>query len=187
MAKEKYLNFIARIENKKLKEMLSETYIQVINELVIGRDKPIYRLNAHFNNFEGDKLKDLSNYGKKHAKRQLVQNLKKVSNPPDRIYSNEQRTETNHVSADWYPIYPINFNRIEDYLALLENFMNYINSFHFTKGHINLGMFSDSPAKYTEEEKFYNEIFGIEATCEKRDLKKSKLNNLKLEKDVNVM
>ena len=183
MKKKRYLELIADLENEKLKSSLDKSYLESIESLVIGRDEPIYRLNAHFDNFDGYKLEDLKEFRKKHAKKELAKNLMRVPNPPDIILNYEERAEENHVSADWYPICPLNFNSIEDYLILLDNFSNYLDAFEFADADINFGMFFDDPDLYKEEEMFYNDIFGIKTRVEKKDFTKGDLKELSVDKE----
>ena len=54
-------------------------------------------------------------------------------------------------------------------MTVLDNFQTYVDSFEFADGTINTGMFADSPSFFEPEEKFYDEILGVEISSKKNN------------------
>ncbi|TBL77422.1 hypothetical protein [Paenibacillus thalictri] len=118
---------------------------------------PIYRLNAEFDNYQGMKL--YQHPDKEKAIQGLIQALSKTSCPPDRVFVFNQFDL--HVSAEWYPPFPLLLKDVEQYWTLIDNFVKYVGTFDFAKGQFNTGVFSDSPGELTEREKQFIRTFGV--------------------------
>ena len=164
MQNERYQELINGVENSKVRE-LSKAGLEEIRDLIIKRNRPIYRLNAHFSDYDGYYFSKLTDFGREQAVKKTAEKLKELPVPPGRIFIFKR----SDISADWYPPFPLNFSRVEDYLTVLDNFQTYVDSFEFADGTINTGMFADSPSFFEPEEKFYDEILGVEISSKKNN------------------
>ncbi|MGU3471888.1 hypothetical protein ACLBWT_12140 [Paenibacillus sp. D51F] len=127
---------------------------------------PIYRLNAEFDNYQGMKLSQHPD--KEKAIQDLIQALSKTSCPPDRVFIfNDSEL---HVSADWYPTFPLIFKDVEPYWTLIDNFVKYIGTFDFAKGQFNTGAFADSPGVLTEREEQFINTFGVNVQISSKEM-----------------
>ena len=127
-----------------------------------GKDS-IYRLNAEFDNYKGEKFKDMSEIQSNTAMNSIINDLNKIQLVPNRIFIYEHM-----VSVDWYPPYDLILNSLEEYKNLLMNFKRFINSIPFSTGVINTGMFSDDPNVYVDNKTLlFNDILGVRSKIEK--------------------
>lgn len=188
METRRYEELLAGVNNKNLEKELRKCNLSEVEDLIIKREKPIYRFNIHFDNFRGNSFEEMTDFSKQQATNGLVQELKKVANPPNHIWIFKDEYSSFRISCSWFPPYPLNFTREEDYLTALDNFQNYIDSFDFADGRINIGQFGDDPATFTAEEEFYNGVLGIKVKtkavkCSKEKLKEG---SFEIEKDVKI-
>jgi hypothetical protein len=137
--------------------MIEHNFLEEIQEYICNGRQPIFRLGAIFDNFNGQKLMNLSSADKESVIKSLIRELMEVKLPPNNIFLGDNDI----VSAHWYPPYPLCFNNVGDFLNLVYNFEEYLNTFKFSQGKVDWGMLGDDPAPITLSEDTFNKIFGV--------------------------
>lgn len=145
--------------NSRLKSISRGAYYSLAR-YIMEEESSIEVLEADFTSYRGCELEELDDKSLRYSVEELLKQLEESPLPPDRIHI----VNPHILKAIWIPPFPVILDDVKEYLNILSNFQDYLDTLDFTNGKSMLYSISDDGDLMVDLQNrslLYLDLFGI--------------------------